>query len=75
VPLHSRFATKEFIGKVTCKIVIFQGTDDWVVSLKSAERLKPFLKETDEFVIIPGGEHNNLSEYVLFHTKLAGVLQ
>lgn len=75
IPLHTRFATKEFLGKVRCKTVIFQGTDDWVVSLKSAERLKPLLKEIDEFVIIPGGAHNNLSEFTLYHTKLAAVLQ
>lgn len=75
IPLHTRFATREFLGKVRCKTVIFQGTDDWVVSLKSAERLKPLLKENDEFVIIPGGEHNNLSESDLYHTKLAAVLQ
>ena len=74
VPLHSKFATKEFLGKVTCKTVIFQGSNDWVVSLKSAERLKPFLKETDEFVIIPEGGHRNLRDFVLYHTKLASVL-
>jgi hypothetical protein len=74
VPLHSRFATKEFLGKVKCKIVIFQGTDDWVVSLTSAGRLKPFLKEQDEFVIIAGGGHQNLNEFPFYHTKLAAIL-
>jgi alpha-beta hydrolase superfamily lysophospholipase len=75
VPLHSTFATKEFIERVKCKIVIFQGTDDWVVSLKSAERLKPLLKDTDEFIIIPEGGHHNLRDFVVYHTKLAAVLQ
>ncbi len=74
VPLHSKLATKEFIGKVKCKIVIFHGTDDWVVSLKSAERLKLLLKETDEFVVITGGGHRNLRDFELYHTKLAEVL-
>ena len=75
VPLHSTFNTRQFLEKVTCKTVIFQGTDDWVVSLKSAERLKPALKETDEFIVIPDGGHNNLREFPLYHTKLAMVLQ
>lgn len=75
IPLHSKFATKDFIQKVSCKIVIFQGTDDWVVSLKSAERLKPLLKETDEFIVIQGGGHHNLREYKIYHSKLAAVLQ
>jgi len=75
VPLKTKFATKEYLGKVKGKIVIFQGTDDWVVSLASAEGLKPMLKETDEFVIIPEGGHRNLRDFVLYHTKLASVLQ
>lgn len=75
IPLRNKFPTKEFIGKVKCNIVIFQGTDDWVVSLTSAERLKPLLKEGDEFIIIPQGGHNNLRDFVGYHTKLAEVLQ
>jgi pimeloyl-ACP methyl ester carboxylesterase len=72
--LRSKFATKEFLGSVKCKIVIFHGTNDWVVSLNSAERLKPMLKETDEFIIIPEGGHRNLRDFVLYHTQLAAVL-
>jgi uncharacterized protein len=75
VPLKTKFATKEYLGKVKGKIVVFQGTDDWVVSLASAERLKPLLKETDEFIIIPKGGHRNLRDFVLYHTKLAAVLE
>jgi uncharacterized protein len=74
-PLRSRFPTKDYLGKVACKIVIFHGTDDWVVNLKSAERLKPLLKESDEFVIIPEGGHRNLRDFALYHTKLAAALQ
>jgi len=75
VPLRSKFNTKEVISKVPCKTVIFQGTDDWVVNLKSAERLKSMLKATDEFVTIPGGSHNDLSEFPLYHTRLAAILR
>ncbi len=75
VPLRSRFPTKDYLGKVAGKVVIFHGTDDWVVNLKSAERLKPLLKETDEFVIIPEGRHRNLRDFDLYHTKLAAALQ
>jgi len=75
IPLKIKFNTKDYIGKVRGKIVIFQGTNDWVVTLSSAGRLKPLLKETDEFVIIPEGGHRNLNNFVLYHTKLASVLQ
>lgn len=75
VPLRTKFITKEFIDEVKGKIIIFHGTNDWVVSLKSAERLKPFLKETDEFIVIQGGSHNNLREYDKYHSTLASALQ
>ena len=75
VPLKTKLATNEYLGKIKGKIVIFHGTDDWVVSLASAERLKPMLKETDEFIIIPEGGHRNLRDFVVYHTKLAAVLQ
>ncbi len=75
VPINTKFATKEYLGKVKGKIVIFQGTNDWVVSLASAERLKPLLKEYDEFIVISGGGHRNLRDFVMYHTKLAAVLE
>jgi len=74
-PLRTTFATKDYLGKVTGKIVIFHGTDDWVVNMSSAERLRPLLKDTDEFIIIPEGGHRNLRDFVLYHTKLASALQ
>lgn len=75
VPLQSRFNSSEYLGKVKCKTVIFHGTNDWVVNLSSGERLKPWLKDTDEFIVIPGGGHNNLRNFALYHDKLAEVLR
>ncbi len=74
LPFNATFSNKEMLGKVTCKIIIIHGTDDWVVSLKSAERLRPLLKETDQFIIIPDGGHRNLRKFPLYHTTLASVL-
>ncbi len=74
-PLRTTFATKEYLGKVKGKIIIFHGTDDWVVNLSSPERLRPLLKDTDEFIIIPEGGHRNLRDFVLYHTMLANSLQ
>jgi uncharacterized protein len=74
-PLNTKLATKEYLGKVKGKIVIFHGTDDWVVSLASAEGLKPKLKKTDEFIIIPEGGHRNLRDFAVYHTMLAKTLQ
>lgn len=73
-PLHFEFSTKTFLAKVTCKKVIIHGTQDWVVPLSSALRLKPLLGVDDRFVIIEGGGHRNLREFESYHTTLVEVL-
>lgn len=73
-PLKYRFSNKEHLPNISCKIVIIQGTSDWIVPEASAKRLIPFLKPGDEFVSIPGGGHKNLRDFDLFHTVLSEVL-
>jgi len=70
-----KFPAKEFLPKVTCKKVIIHGTSDWVVPLSSALRLKPLLKDGDQFVIIEGGSHNNLRDFDKYHKTLKEVLE
>jgi len=69
-----KFSNVNHIKEVTYPILIFQGTDDWVVPMYSAERLKPFLKKDDRFVIIEGGSHNNLRDFKLYHETLKSAL-
>jgi len=69
------FPTKDFMPKVICKKVIIHGTSDWVVPLSSALRLKPLLKDGDQFVIIEGGSHNNLRDFDKYHKTLKEVLK
>jgi fermentation-respiration switch protein FrsA (DUF1100 family) len=73
-PLRHTFSNKEFLPSVTCRKVIFHGTNDWVVPLSSAEKLKPLLNENDEFVIIEGGGHRNLRDFPIYHEKLKEIL-
>jgi fermentation-respiration switch protein FrsA (DUF1100 family) len=75
LPLHSSFSNKIFLPKVKCQKVIIHGTNDQVVPLSSALRLKPLLGDGDQFVIIEGGSHRNLSDFESFHSALAGVLK
>jgi uncharacterized protein len=70
-----QFSNKDFLKNVKCKTIIVQGTDDWVVPLSSAQRLKPLLKAGDQFVIIEGGGHNNLRDFELYHKTLADALE
>lgn len=74
VHLKYEFPSYKFLPLVKCKKVIIQGTKDSVVPFWSAEKLKPLLGADDEFVVIEGGEHNNLSEFDVFHETLRRVL-
>jgi uncharacterized protein len=69
------FPNKDHLGKIACKKYIFHGTSDWVVPLRSAQKLKPFLKNGDDMVVIEGGGHKNLNTYPLYHQKLAELLK
>ncbi len=60
LPLRHSFLNNDRISKITCPILILHGNQDHIVPLSSALGLKPLLKPTDVFVIVPGGRHNNL---------------
>lgn len=64
----------EYLQHVSEPVSIFQGTDDMIVPMSNALKLKPFLKKTDEFITIEGGSHNNLRDYPLFTQKMDSLL-
>ncbi len=74
IPFRHEFSNKSFLPKSSCRKVIIHGTEDWVVPLSSALKLKPLLKDGDQFVIIEGGGHRNLRDFESFHKTLADVL-
>ena len=69
------FPTNEFLPRVTAPITILHGTADNTVPIASGQKLKKFLKQGDQFVAIPGGGHNNLGDYPLFHQSLDQLLR
>lgn len=73
-PSRYSFANHAMLPNVKCKKVIIHGTDDRVVPLSSALRLKPLLSEEDTFVIIEGGGHNDLREFDEYHEILKNQL-
>ena len=75
LPLHSSFSNKSFLPKVKCKKIIIHGTNDQVVPLSSAMRLKPLLEDGDQFIVIEGGSHRNLRDFQSFHQALAEMLE
>lgn len=74
LPLRYSFPTYQHVRQVKSRITIFHGTNDWVVSQRSAENLRPYLKDGDAFVLIEGASHNNLRTFDEYHTRLAEAL-
>lgn len=71
---YYRFPNDEFIPKIRCRIVIYHGTLDELVPMRSAARLKALLKPGDEFIVIRHGRHGNLYRFWKFRTHLAAAL-
>ncbi len=74
-PLKYKFPNNTFLSRVKCRKILIHGTDDWVVPLSSALRLKPLLSKDDQFVIIEGGGHRDLSKFSAYHQTLTETLR
>lgn len=72
--LKYEFPNYKNIPPIGYPITIIQGTNDWIVSVKSALKLKPLLKPTDNFFQIEGGGHKNLREFEEYHRILEEIL-
>lgn len=75
LPPRYQFSNKNALSKVKCKKAIIHGTNDWVVPLSSAEKLRPLLGTSDLFVVIPDGGHGNLRDFPQYHELLKSLLQ
>jgi uncharacterized protein len=69
-----RIPTNEFLVDATMPVTILHGTNDWVIPMRCAAKLKPALKTGDEFIVIPGGTHHNLATFDLYNHKLDSLL-
>jgi uncharacterized protein len=73
--LDYKFATSEYLPKVTAPITIIHGTDDHTIPLSSAKKLEKLLKPGDQFITIEGADHRNLDDYPQFHKAVDAALQ
>lgn len=73
--LHYHFPTYSYLPAVTAPITIFHGSRDRTIPYSNAQRLRPLLKDGDEFVTIDGGGHDDLHAFPLFRQKLDSVLK
>lgn len=73
--IHYKFPTWKYLQNVTAPITIFHGTSDWIIPYLNAARLKPFIKETDTFLTVPGGSHNDLYKFPIVGKQLDSILR
>jgi len=69
-----KFPTGEYLKQVTAPVIIFHGTNDWVIPYSCAEKLKTTLKLGDEFVTVQKASHNDLEAFPVFNSKLDSIL-
>lgn len=69
-----RIPTADYLREVFVPVTIFHGTKDEVIPYLNAAKLKNVLKPEDEFITIPGGGHNNLSDFEVFNKKIDSLL-
>jgi len=75
LPLRHRMSNVDHLKLVDERVVIFHGTEDPIVPLNSALRLRPLLKRPDDFIIIPGGRHRNLGRTEPYQKKIRELLE
>lgn len=68
--LKYQIRTDRFIKKVMCPIHIIHGNRDMLIPYKQSEMLKALVPEKIILHTIPGGKHNNLPSYPLYHDLL-----
>ena len=52
-----------WLSGVTAPILVLAGDNDPVTPLRCAQRLQHAMKPTDQFLVFPGGNHNNLHQF------------
>jgi len=76
-PFNFRYDFPNYLHlqRITEPVIIFAGTEDWVVPNSSTEKLKPYLKPTDRYINIDSAGHKNLNAFKKYHEELDLILQ
>ena len=67
--------TDLWIADVPCPVYLFHGTDDDIIPYNSSERLLKLTRTDSRLITIPGGGHNNLGDFPLYHEELERILK
>ncbi|GAB3006374.1 alpha/beta fold hydrolase [Niabella terrae] len=63
------------ISRVSCPVIIFHGTADSVVPYALGKKLYGLANPPKKLVTIPGGDHNNLSDFPAYRQGLEAALK
>lgn len=76
MPIESQveFPVKEHLKVTEIPYAIFMGTKDRVVPNVSTLKMKSMVTPPKNFITIPNGKHNNLSEFPKYHEELTRLL-
>jgi pimeloyl-ACP methyl ester carboxylesterase len=72
--LKYRFETYTYLPQIKAPITIFHGTKDAVIPFNSSIRLKEFLKQNDQVVVLSGAGHNGMNNNPDYLKTLARLL-
>lgn len=67
--------TDLWIPHVRCPVYLFHGTDDEIIPFDSSTRLIALIKSEHDLIAVPGGGHNDLINYPLYHEGLDRILR
>lgn len=73
--LKYHFPTYHYLEEVSSPILIFHGTDDYVINYKNSEKLSKLnTKGKLKFITITNGTHNNLVDTEIYRKTLDSIL-
>lgn len=73
--VNYKFRNDLHIQQASCPIVIFHGTMDEVIYFESSKKLEKSFGPHDKLISIPGGHHNDLSEFPMYQNELRKLLE
>lgn len=72
--IHHHIPTYTFIPKVSDPVIMFHGTNDWLVPYRNSERLEKLLKNGDKLITLKDGTHRNLFSFPVVPAAIDSVL-
>ncbi len=67
--------TEKWIRTISCPVFLFHGTADDIIPFSMSERLNALAAGKHVLIAVPGGGHNDLDRYPLYHRELDRILK